>query len=386
MQMRRADGERMRVAVDGTTFEIPGQRGIQRYFYELLSRVGTRWDVVIGLGRPAVAPLPPGCRVVGPDGVEPRHRFDVLRRARRRSGRRARERAVAASDVTHSSYFAPPPVGLPNVVTLYDMIPELLPEWFGDMDESIAAKREALRAATHIVSISQASTDDVIRCYPWCQGRVTTTHPGVDHFPRIEACRGPARSADAGTYALFVGDRPRYKNFRTLCEAVASPGWPAGCNLSVVGKPFSDAETMLLDRLGVGGRVAHRGRVSDGVLSGLYYNAAAMVFPSLAEGFGFPLLEAQQCRCPVACSDIAVFRELAGESVVYFDPRDPSSVAEAVARVRDPAMADELRRRGEANARQYTWHRCATQTVAAYEAACQPAGRRPPADDPSSRR
>ena len=72
-----------------------------------------------------------------------------------------------------------------------------------------------------------------------------------------------------------------------------------------------------------------RGRVSQDELVELYRRASALVFPSLYEGFGQPVLEALACACPVACSDLPPLREVAGDSAVYFDPLDPESIASA---------------------------------------------------------
>ena len=249
------------------------------------------------------------------------------------------------------------------------MIMESLPEWFGEADEFLATKRDVLRHATRVISISQASADDLARAYPDCTAKTVVAHLGADHLPEVPAADLVREIPPADPYVLFVGDRLRYKNFRIVIEALASSGWPRGTTLRVTGRPFSDWEQLLLERLGVARRVSHAGHVPDQQLSGLYTGAAAMVFPSLAEGFGLPLIESQRRGCPVICSDIPVFRELAGPSVVYFDPRDVRSVAGAADRVLDPAVRGELLTLGVSNARRFTWARCAGQMAAAYRQA-----------------
>jgi glycosyltransferase involved in cell wall biosynthesis len=165
---------------------------------------------------------------------------------------------------------------------------------------------------------------------------------------------------------LFVGDRSGYKNFRLPLEAMTRRDFPRGMRLAVVGNPFSLPEELLVARLGLQSAVLHHGRVDDTRLRQLYGGAAALVSPSLCEGFGFPLLEAQSLRAPVLCSDIPVYHETGGDSVLYFDPVSPAALAAAAQRVLDPALADDLQQRGTANLARFTWARCAQLTLDAY--------------------
>jgi glycosyltransferase involved in cell wall biosynthesis len=110
--------------------------------------------------------------------------------------------------------------------------------------------------------------------------------------------------------------------------------------------------------------------VDDRTLDGLYRAATCFVLPSLAEGFGLPVLEAMARGTPVACSDIPVLREVAGDTALYFDPHD----ADAIARALESCLADpELRARlgvlGQARARVFTWRSAAERTLESYERA-----------------
>ncbi len=100
-----------------------------------------------------------------------------------------------------------------------------------------------------------------------------------------------------------------------------------------------------------------RGQVPADELVSLYRRAAALVFPSLYEGFGQPPLEAMACGCPVACSDAASLPEVVGDAARRFDPHDPQAIADAVRDVL--AEPDEWRRRGLARAAGFTWERTA---------------------------
>ncbi len=107
--------------------------------------------------------------------------------------------------------------------------------------------------------------------------------------------------------------------------------------------------------------VEWRGHVSLDELVGLYRTAAALVYPSLYEGFGIPCVEAMACGCPVAASNVASIPEVCGDAAVSFDPLDVESIAQGIRDVLDRPPAGGLRR-----AALYTWERCAREHDAVY--------------------
>ena len=105
-------------------------------------------------------------------------------------------------------------------------------------------------------------------------------------------------------------------------------------------------------------------------MEGLYRAATLLAFPSLAEGFGLPVLEAMARGVPVACSDRASLPEVVGDAALLFDPTEPASIAAALVRLLDDhAEAERLRRAGRARASTFTWERAAGLTLASYERA-----------------
>jgi glycosyltransferase involved in cell wall biosynthesis len=106
----------------------------------------------------------------------------------------------------------------------------------------------------------------------------------------------------------------------------------------------------------------------DVKLSEYYASADAMVYPSLYEGFGIPLLEAMGCGCPVICSNTSSLPEVAGDAAMYFDPEDVQDIAKAMLRV--VQLSDDRPKmiaRGKLRAQQFSWDVCAQQTFAVYE-------------------
>ncbi len=137
--------------------------------------------------------------------------------------------------------------------------------------------------------------------------------------------------------------------------------------LRVVGNPLGDHEWRLIDALSIRKLISEAGRVSDEDLQAEYRHAEFFIFPSLMEGFGLPLLEAQLNGCPVLCSDIPAFREVAGNAAVYFDPRLSESLVAAVAGFMQSTDSQDLRALGYANATRYDWDRTAAATLRVYE-------------------
>jgi glycosyltransferase involved in cell wall biosynthesis len=141
------------------------------------------------------------------------------------------------------------------------------------------------------------------------------------------------------------------------------------CQVVLPGRPnpYEDALRAQAAALGVQDRARFCGWVADEDLERLYREAAVVLLPSLAEGFGLPVLEAMVRGVPVACSDRSALREVAADAALTFDPHDQRAVAAAVRTLlTDPDRRSVLVARGHARAAQYTWERTARATVASY--------------------
>jgi glycosyltransferase involved in cell wall biosynthesis len=122
--------------------------------------------------------------------------------------------------------------------------------------------------------------------------------------------------------------------------------------------------------LGIDGDVRILGWVGQDVLEGLYATASCLVFPSLYEGFGLPVLEAMARGLPVASSDRSSLPEVAGDAALLFDPEDVGAIAGSIERLlSDPAERERLREAGRTQAARFTWRACAEATVRSYERA-----------------
>lgn len=359
----------MKVLIDGWPFENSLQKGIRRYLHELFRRVALPCSIYLESSS-AVA-LPAGCQVLGPLGPFPAGRKNIFRQWRYRRTAEAQRQQVLAHDVFHASFFRTAPHrGIPNVVVVHDMVCEVMPHLFGHYASYEAErKRAAFAKAEAIIAISETTRNDFLTFYPEYRDKLTVVHHGADHFPRQEGEGDMNELRTAGNpFALFVGDRGSYKNFHSLMEAVCDSSWPGELELKVAGPEFEPAEFDALRYRNLLAKVRHVGLITDEELSDLYAKAVCFVFPSLFEGFGFPLLEGQARGVPVVANDMAIFREIGGEGFIPCDCRTPAEIAKAVGRAMEKDTRDRVVRSGLTNVSRFKWDETARKTVGVWQA------------------
>jgi glycosyltransferase involved in cell wall biosynthesis len=236
-----------------------------------------------------------------------------------------------------------------------------------------------LKRQTHIIAVSRSTACDVEKRLGIPSTRISTVANGFDQgrFRAVDAgaagWKALAKYSLHGEFLLYVSalEHPR-KNHVNLVRAYERlrgtldvPG-----NLVFAGADSRSSETIRgeIARTGQGEAIKVLGAIPDEDLVALYGTARAFVHPSTHEGFGIPLLEAMACGLPVACSDIPAFREVAGDAAVFFDPRDPARIAEAITKLcRDQGKREEYRLRGLARASLFSWERTATRVADLYE-------------------
>lgn len=360
--MNRNDVVMTSVLLDGIAFTNSYQRGIARYVAELLKATTTPCTLV--LDGPAALEPPPGTRTLSRREHFPTSRYNYPLRAWRKACRRLLPTALPDPAIWHATYFSSPPASAAaTIVTVHDLIAEALPDFHGNAGWEITRRKSLIKDAAAIIAVSQATADAFMHVYPECAPRVRVIHHGADHF--VARDHGSDRVSPDSTrpFALFVGNRGGYKNWLTAIDAVASLHWPSDLTLAFVGRPFSEPELLALRYRGIQDRVTNLGPLNDERLSAAYRSAAVFVFPSMIEGFGFPILEAQAQGTPVAASDIPVFREIGGDDAFErFACLDADRMALAVARATTANRSDQLRAAGLENVKRFTWAECARKT------------------------
>lgn len=353
-----SDAERIRVAFDVTPL-ITGAAGVARYVRELQRALAAEAvePLPFALGRRIVA-SPPGTRRV-PLPLRVLHRSWAL------AGWPTAERLVPGAELVHSTGLVAPPSRLPTVVTLHDLAaldhPELHP---ARAVRQLRTQLQRLDQVQIVLTVSHAAADDLHR-HGVPEHKIVVTPNGWTQLP------DPVDPPVDPGFLLAVGDMSPRKNLTTLLTALAASRHPS-MRLVLVGPRGHHADATLehAARTGVAGRVQVLGPVDDAVLAGLYRDAAALCFPSVAEGFGLPVLEALGAGLPVVVSDLPVLREIAGDLGLFVGATDVGGWMAALDRVvADDALRAEVAHRGPGWARRFTWADTARATVGAYRAA-----------------
>jgi glycosyltransferase involved in cell wall biosynthesis len=284
--------------------------------------------------------------------------------------------ARAHVDVLHSpANFGPAWGPFARVLTLHDVLfrvyPELLAPAMRMGTEAIVSP--AARRAHAVITVSRASREEIIRLLQIAPDRINVVPNGWTPPARPGDAAAARRRLDAGERPIVLSvasDLPQ-KNLWTLLEGLALVE-PAERPLLVLAGAGTDSGRLpeQARRLGLTGDVRLLGAVNSRELEDLYAAVGAVVTVTLFEGFGLPVLEALGRGLPVACSDLPVLRELAGDAAVWLDPREPASVARALDRTL-AAGADSERRRatGRERARRFQWRVAAERTAEIYERA-----------------
>ncbi len=268
---------------------------------------------------------------------------------------------------------------LRRVVTFHDVTFLLLPRRYPLLRRLYmeGVTRAAARVADAIITPSQAVRLDVIHRLGVPEERVVAIPEAAGpRFVPIEDAEalGHIRSKYrlASRYILSVGSLEPGKNRARLIRAYAqlrSEG--IDCPLAVAGQPawHYEGDFELVRRLGLDEQVRFLGYVPDDDLPAIYSGATLLAFPSLYEGFGLPVLEAMACGTPVIAANVSATAEVAADAALLVDPRDVAVLAGAMGRLlSDERLQADLRARGLARAKQFSWQRTARETLSLYEA------------------
>jgi glycosyltransferase involved in cell wall biosynthesis len=258
------------------------------------------------------------------------------------------------SDVLHCpTYRGPVHTRAPLVVTVHDVAvfrhPGLFPRWTREYSRHIAPR--VLRAAKRVLAVSEFTASELVEVLGIARDKIVVTPNAVD------AVFAPEGAHAVGEYALAVGTLEPRKNLARAIAATAQ----VGLELRVVGaRGWGGVEAQ-------GAHVRWLGELPDAELAEQYRGARCLVYPSLYEGFGIPVLEAMACGTPVVTTQGGATEEVAGGAAVLVDPLDVESIAAGIREAVD--ARDALRDRGLVRARDFSWDETARRTLRAYEEA-----------------
>jgi glycosyltransferase involved in cell wall biosynthesis len=274
------------------------------------------------------------------------------------------------ADLVHSLASVAPirTPGTKHVVTLHD-VTFFKARTFNAVT-TFGMRQIVARAARHadgLVTGSAAARDEIVAELGLDPARFSVVHHGVSHEPVQPAPEAEVRTRlglGGRRVVLCVASKRPHKNQALLVRAAAQ--LPEDVVVVLVGhpEPYDLELRALAAQIGVAERIVFADYVPDGDLEALWAMAACAAFPTRAEGFGLPVVEALLRDRPVACSDLPVLREVAGDLPRFFDPDDVSGAARAI-----QGCLDGPRAGGAAWAARFTWEAAAQGTWQAYDRA-----------------
>ena len=291
-------------------------------------------------------------------------------------------------DLIHHPFTTAKPAGLkfPAVLTFHDMQHEFYPEFFTDRElrDRVATYRSSAESAVRIIAISEHTKQTLIDVYGIDAGKIDVVYNGCG--PEFRVIDDESELAEArGKYGLY---RPYlfypaatwpHKNHKGLFTALRllkeRDGYDGELVLTGIAQARNAEILGEIERSGLTGDVRILGHIPNRELPFLYNLADMLVFPSLFEGFGIPLVEAMACGCPVVCANVTSIPEVVGAAGVFFDPSSPEDMAEKIRSVRgSPDKADRMRAAGFERVKSFTWENAARKTVEVYIKALETAG------------
>ena len=283
-------------------------------------------------------------------------------------------------DLFHAPDHYIPRLGkIPVVATVMDAIPLVHPEWVSKRLRIFKnmAFRKMARSARRIITISEYSKADIVHYLGIPSERISVTHLGANPAYSLPVAL-EKRQAVLQRYGLepgffiFVGTIQPRKNVARIIEAhrMLPLQMQKACPLVIVGRYGWGSDELLPELIALKGRGCGRwlDNVSDEELHALLQSARALVYPSLYEGFGLPVLEGFAAGLPVISSNTTSIPEVAADAAILVNPERSEEIADAMQKLaEDDAWAAELAERGRKRVREFTWAACARQTLDVYQ-------------------
>lgn len=262
----------------------------------------------------------------------------------------------------YDSYFLPYIKHKPFVITIFDMVHELFPENFEINDPTSKRKRILAQKADRIIAISQSTKKDIVDILHVPENKIDVVYLAAESKLKAKVLPVIER------FILFVGKREGYKNFNFFLQSIYPVLKKYKIKLFCAGGgKFTSSEINLISSLGLLKMVTQK-NVSSQELVHLYSSADLLVYPSLYEGFGLPLLEAFSFECPVVSSMTSSLPEVGGDAALYCNPRSKTDITEKIEQLLlDKNLRVKLINRGKKRKELFSWNKMAEQTLEVYK-------------------
>lgn len=280
-------------------------------------------------------------------------------------------------DIVHKTYYSvisgsSSPKSSKNIITVYDMTHEIYPNYFKDSKKVSLKKLKACNNADKIICISYSTKSDLMRLFKIDEKKISVVHLGVDTSIFNTLDNRLECKKKYGNYILYVGNRFGYKNFSYMFDTyINSNELNTKYNLVVFGgEKYSNYDEETIKEKNLENNIFFTSG-SDLLLSNLYKNAHVLVYTSLYEGFGLPVLEAMSSGCPVIAFNESSIPEVAGDACILMN--NVNSKIELETNIIKLSMDKNLRKKlvekGIMQAKKFTWDKCAKNTLNVYKEA-----------------
>lgn len=267
----------------------------------------------------------------------------------------------------YDSYFINHIGSKPFILTVYDMIHELFPEYFINDNKVVLNKLLLMEKATRIIAVSENTKRDIVKIYPHIDNlKIDVVYHGCSlNINSRKVADLPLK------YILFVGNRGIYKNFIFMVNSIEEL-LKRDEELYLVcagGGSFDNNEIDFISKLGLDKKIIQRD-FKDNELGTYYKMAKCFVFPSLYEGFGIPVLESMACGCPIVLTNNSSFPEVAGNAGVYFELNNSTDLKEKIEKlINDDSMRMEFSLKGLEQVKKFSWDKAVRECLTVYEKA-----------------
>ena len=286
----------------------------------------------------------------------------------------------AGAELFHAPHYVLPPLTpCRSIVTIHDCIHLRFPQYLPSRLAHAYARAQiwtAIRRASRILTVSQASKEDLLTFFDVPEERITVIPNAIDERFRVppseeEMVRIRERYQLPRRFIMYAGNVKPHKNLERLIDAfrLIRQGGHDDLGLLVTGSEVSKYATLrrAVHRYHLHRHVRFLGYQPTATLAALYHLADVFVFPSLYEGFGLSPLEALACGTPVVSSNVSSLPEVLGDAAILTDPYAAESIAEGIARALDDGpLRAELRRKGLARAEAFSWEHSVTEVRRIY--------------------
>lgn len=251
-----------------------------------------------------------------------------------------------------------------NITTVHDFTYEY---FFGGVKRMVHSwqKARAIKRADYIICISENTKKDIVRFFPFVdESKIRVIYNGVSSDFCVLDRKWLINDLpyEKYSYILFVGSRAAYKNFALCVETVAKTSF----NFVIVGNELTKGEILLLDTKLGKHRYQYVGRVSNKELNTLYNYAFCFLYPSSYEGFGIPILEAQNAGCPVIAYNNSSIPEVIGETPLLINSLEISEILSCLQLLENLENREQIICKGCENAERFSWNKMYRQVLDLY--------------------